>query len=284
MLGGKRFFGKLLVDKLNNSGEFQVDTYSSSSKLSVDRRNKQDMESLFSKGYDIIIDNICFGSSDALIINEIFEKSPELIPKQYILTSTSFVYKNLNLKTAYDESIQFSFDKITKSRYPQIDYALGKQESEYILTKILKDKLLIIRPPYIIGSGDHTKRLENMIELVQQNKLIAINKNDLLPMSFVNVNLLSDVITYFIRNKVTGIFNISNANSLTNKEIFLSIANSLKKDISFQEMNTHEISYPYTLDQELVLNITKLKNNYPYPIEDIQIALKNILRSINEKK
>ena len=105
VLGGTRFFGKCLVNKILESNNYIVDVYSrNKSNVSFERGNKKDLENIFSKQYDIIIDNICFGSSDAKTVNDIFSANINWLPQQYIFTSTSFVYKEMK---KYDESIFF---------------------------------------------------------------------------------------------------------------------------------------------------------------------------------
>lgn len=286
ILGGTKFFGKHLLKLLNSNPSYKVDVYSHDKNCSfqIDRTNPADLEKVFSQKYDIIIDNICFGSSDALIINEYFNRNKALLPKQYVFTSTSFVYKSLNYIQPYDESIEFVFEKISYSRYPQIDYALGKQESEYIFANgILSDRLLIIRPPYIIGTEDHTNRLTKMISLAQNNYEITINKNDLHSMSFVDVSLLSSVVIRLIEQSQFGIFNIANDSFINNKEIYSIILKNLNKKSVFKTTFNNELLHPYSLEQELCLNLDKLRKIYNHDIHSIEKSFESIIKEILEK-
>jgi len=282
VLGGTRFFGKCLVNKILENNNYIVDVYSrNKSNLSFDRGNKKDLEDIFSKQYDIIIDNICFGSSDAKIVNDIFLANINWLPQQYIFTSTSFVYKEMK---KYDESISFTFKTTSNKKYPEISYEVGKKESEYIFQNgVLSDVLLILRPPYIIGKGDHTKRLSKMISLVKNNSTIEINNNDFHKMSFVDVELLTDILIQFIDETKVGIFNVANESSLTSKEIYQLIEKVIDKDVNFVIKDNNKILSPYSLNQNLCLDISKLRSVYNKEIVPIELSLISIIRNIYEK-
>jgi len=285
ILGGTRFFGKQLAEVLAKHG-YIVDVFSHNinSSFKIDRSNKFDLEKIFKNKYDVIIDNICFGSSDAIVVNEYFSKNKELMPRQYIVTSTSFVYRKLK-RLDYNESITFAFENLTLNKYPSIDYAIGKQESEYVfLNGVLADKLLIIRPPYMIGVDDHTNRLKDMIELVKNRTSITLNKNDIFYMSFVDIKLLSESIVALIEKSETGILNIANSGCINNKEIYTIISNILNKKITFNIINSYnDLLHPYSLEKGLCLNIDKFKKTYDGKIIDVKESFRVIIKEIIEK-
>ena len=102
VIGGTRYFGKLLVQRLLNAGhQVTIATRGHASdpfgtrvgRIRVDRRNERAMLAAFAgiEGYDVIYDQLCYSPVDAAIAVRVFAGKC----KRYIVASTIEVYRGL---------------------------------------------------------------------------------------------------------------------------------------------------------------------------------------------
>jgi len=110
VIGGTRFFGKLLVQRLVRAGHqvtiasraYAPDPFGAHiTRVRVDRRNEQAMQTAFGdKHFDIVYDQMCHSPLDAAISSRVFKGKVG----RYIMTSTVDVYRALEPQSqAFDE-------------------------------------------------------------------------------------------------------------------------------------------------------------------------------------
>ncbi len=156
IFGGNRFVGKSLSKILLDKG-YEVDVFNRSgtsadigiSIIQGDRNNGEDINKIDFEKYDCIVDMCLFFISQ-------FKMFYKLIPKEtkYIFVSSG----------AADHRYVHHYG----------EYGKEKSEIEDFLDYV-DFNYAIIRPSYIVGSGDHRARLDYYIDKINNNELIKID-------------------------------------------------------------------------------------------------------------
>ena len=178
IIGGTRFIGKKLVEKLieyshditvfsrgNNKPTF----LNKITHIQGDRNNHIEFYHLFKgKKFDVVIDNIAYSKEDIEIAIKTFKYNIT----QYILCSSIAVYSNIHkFGLLYEDDANLYYSGGSS-------YAVGKREAELTLKLMNKKDLpfsyTILRPTVIEGSNDHTKRMWYWIQRINDGKEIIV--------------------------------------------------------------------------------------------------------------
>jgi nucleoside-diphosphate-sugar epimerase len=195
VLGGTRFFGKLLVQRLVRAGHevtiatrgYAPDPFGGRiERIRVDRRNELAMRSAFRKvdGYDLVIDQMCYSPIDAAIAVRTFGGKVG----RYLMTSTIDVYRGL-LGSAAGPIRESDLNVLAQridTNYPWHDpslatqsYVNGKLQAEAYLYRDGSLPLVTARLAHVLGGPeDFTGRLAHYVDLVRGR----------LPLRYTNAN------------------------------------------------------------------------------------------------
>jgi nucleoside-diphosphate-sugar epimerase len=180
VIGGTRFFGKLLVQRLLNAGHkvtvatrgYAPDPFGDRiSRVRVDRRNELAMRTAFrDRQYDIVFDQMCYSPVDAAIAVRTFAGKVG----RYVMTSTIDVYRSLPGGRMAEDGLKVQSQAIDAG-YPWHDPALavesyvpGKLQAEAYLYRDGTLPLVTARLGHVLGGqGDFTGRLAYYVDLVR---------------------------------------------------------------------------------------------------------------------
>ena len=265
VLGGTRFVGKLLVNKLLENG-YDVTLLTRGNtkdifenrvkKLYAFRSDRRAMKRcLDKKEFDIVYDNICFSSKDAKIACEIFNN---IKIKKYILISSMYVYNEQDEPliesdfNPYSYSVGFNIRAI-------FDYAEGKRLTERYFARWANFDTLFVRFPIIMARDDYTKRFENCILNILKNKPIYVSY----PQGKMNYISSYDAANFLYWLKdidVTGAINAASKESFSANELINEFAKVLnKKAVIKSSYHVGKLS-PYYKKANMVMDTTKAQN------------------------
>ncbi|PYZ94069.1 NAD-dependent dehydratase [Salipaludibacillus keqinensis] len=262
VLGGTRFFGKRLVNKLlANGDEVTVATRGETAvsfgqkvhHLKLDRFDRGSMEKTFQDGeWDVIYDQICFSPDDAMDACEIFEGRVG----KYIFTSTLSVYE-FNDKS---EKIEKDYDPYTKElawgRKEQFDYGEGKRLAEAVFFQKARFPVIAPRPPVVFGIDDYTERLHYHVRKVVNGETIGIDHPEA-NVSFVDSDDLAEFLFWTGFQDFTGPINASSPDQISlGGMIEIIEKNSKKKAIvgpASEETGRSPINFPVSAYQDVTL-------------------------------
>lgn len=183
VIGGTRFFGKLLVQRLVMAGHrvtiatrgYAPDPFGARiERIRVDRRNELAMRAAFRNAqYDVVYDQMCYSPLDAAIAVRTFAGKVG----RYVMTSTIDVYRPLLGKLdkpAREADLNVLAQPIDTS-YPWHDpnlatqsYVSGKLQAEAYLYRDGSLPLVTARLAHVLGgSGDFTGRLAHYVDLIR---------------------------------------------------------------------------------------------------------------------
>jgi nucleoside-diphosphate-sugar epimerase len=168
VMGGNRYFGKQLVERLVREGEsvtvanrtgfrgLQAENLRS---VSADRLQADDLKRLAQlEEWDVVYDQICYAPDEAQMAIAAFEGRVG----RWVHTSTQSIYNT------YDRQSEKAFDPY---HYPikmgsRTDYPYGeaKRLSEAVLFQRAKFPVVAMRIPIVFGADDYTGRLEFHIQ------------------------------------------------------------------------------------------------------------------------
>lgn len=182
VIGGTRYFGKLLVQRLLRAGHhvtvatrgYAPDPFGERiSRVRVDRRNEHAMRNAFRDArFDIIYDQMCYSPLDAAISVRVFAGKVG----RYVMTSTIDAYRAANpFGAAFRETdLKVAAQPIDTS-YPWHDparaiesYVSGKVQAEAYLERDGSLPLATVRLAHVLGGPeDFTGRLAHYVDLVR---------------------------------------------------------------------------------------------------------------------
>lgn len=188
VIGGTRYFGKLLVQKLLDAGHrvtlatrgISPDGFGSRGhRIRVDRRDHAAMRAAFagSQGYDIVYDQTCYSPLDAAIAIELFAGKVE----RYVMASSMEVYRKLlgSQDGAFEElDLDLEAQRIDLAHpwndplMAEENYAEGKRQAEALLYRDGKLPVVTVRLAHVLGGDDFTGRLAYYVALAQAGQAL----------------------------------------------------------------------------------------------------------------
>jgi nucleoside-diphosphate-sugar epimerase len=212
VIGGTRYFGKLLVQRLLQAGHrvtiatrgLAPDPFGTRiERIRVDRRNEHAMRAAFANrpAYDIVYDQMCYSPLDAAISARVFAGKV----KRYIMASTIDVYRPLLGKqdAPFTESDANVLAQPIDTRYPWHDPALASQS--YVMGKLQAEAyfyrdgtlpVVSVRIGHVLaGADDFTGRLAHYVDLVRLGAPLRYS-NAAAASSFMSAQSVTDFLAW----------------------------------------------------------------------------------------
>ncbi|AYC28907.1 NAD-dependent epimerase/dehydratase family protein [Paenisporosarcina cavernae] len=170
VMGGTRFFGVRLVEGLLEKGyDVTIATRGVTSdsfgdrvnRLVIDRDDLHASKESLQQPWDVVFDNICYASKDAMEAVEIFEG----YVKKYVVTSSKSVYSSKeNIGDYTEEHFEPVGYEIVINDKSAFAYDEGKRQVEAVFFQRASFPVVAVRFPIVLGDNDYTKRLDFYIE------------------------------------------------------------------------------------------------------------------------
>lgn len=233
VLGGTRFFGKVLVRNLieqgyevtiGTRGNVKDDFGNKVNRIILDRTNKETMEeALKDKSYDVVYDNICFTSNEAKMLLDIIKDKT----KKYIVTSTVAVYDfNKNIKE--EEFDPYNYNIVYGDR-TDFTYGEGKRQVEAIAFQKYHIPTIAVRFPVVLGKDDYTERLNSYVKNIMEGKAMNIsNLED--EFSFITSEEAGNFLAYLCNCDFEGPINAASDGSIKISEVIEYITKATSKE------------------------------------------------------
>jgi nucleoside-diphosphate-sugar epimerase len=212
VIGGTRYFGKLLVQRLVQAGHrvtiatrgLAPDPFGSRiERIRVDRRNESAMRTAFANtpGYDIVYDQMCYSPLDAAISARVFAGKV----KRYIMASTIDVYRPLlgSQDAPFAEPDVNVLAQPIDTRYPWHDpalacesYVMGKLQAEAYFYRDGTLPVVSVRIGHVLaGADDFTGRLAHYVDLVRLGTPLRYS-NAAAASSFMSAQSVTDFLAW----------------------------------------------------------------------------------------
>lgn len=178
VLGGSRFLGQSLVQQLAQA-RFEITVINRESAdllypegvrhVKADRRDLPTMKEILAPGsWDVVYDLICSDPTAAQESVELFRDKTT----RYVYASSCFVYsygQNIN-----EEQFAAQSYELPSGDFKNLTGTESRRVTEAILAQQAGFKTVAARLPFVIGEGDPTKKLFNLIRMVLTKEAIAV--------------------------------------------------------------------------------------------------------------
>lgn len=275
LLGGTRFIGRHLLEKLNTKvfdvfyfhrGVTNFAPSSNATEILGDRTKEQDIARLFSRKFDVIVDI----SGEEYEMVELAVRYSKKNQPYYVYISSSSVYSSS--PRIHDEH-EIPVEQSTSS------YTNAKILSE----KLVKDsfeKYAIVRTSKVYGPYNHIYREQYFIDRLINNEQITLVNDPIL--HFTYVDDLVEGITELISKNLSGIFNIAGKEPVRLSFFVKTIA--AKLDLTPILLWNYEADTPLTNLPTCVLSVQKMKNTCGWePHYSLEEGLNHTLRQLKGK-
>ncbi|UTY59829.1 NAD-dependent epimerase/dehydratase family protein [Massilia sp. erpn] len=225
IIGGTRFFGKLLVRRLLAEGHKLTlatrgrtgdDFGNAVQRIHVDRRDATAMRAAFARtSYDIVYDQMCYSPLDAAISNEVFAGRTA----RYIMSSTIEVYRHLcgrGLAPFAETALDLDAERIDidypwhDPAYAEESYAPGKRQAEALLYRAAALPVVSVRIAHVLGGrDDFTGRLRYYVELARSGQPLPHSCNAAAS-SFLHPQAIADFLAWTGMQDFLGPVNAAN--------------------------------------------------------------------------
>ncbi|MFS0783248.1 NAD-dependent epimerase/dehydratase family protein [Bacillus sp. 1P06AnD] len=207
VLGGSRFFGKALVERLIDFGCHVAiatrgqakDLFGSRvDRLVVDRRDPESLKlALKNKDFDLVFDNICYNDEEAEYLCRAIPKTVEKI----VFTSSMAVYGPGRL---LDEALFVPEEYRLEPFSEALDYGEGKRRAEAYYAQHAPVPYTAVRFPVVLGEEDYTERLLSYGKQVASQTELANPEGD---MCFISSDEAARFLCWCGQHDITGPIN-----------------------------------------------------------------------------
>lgn len=257
VLGGTRFFGKRLVQKLIDKGyDVTIATRGLTKdhfglnikRIKIDRSNPSALKELSTQNWDLVYDNICYSPNEAMEIISVLKGKV----KKYIFTSSMSVYgEGLDHK---EEDFDPSTYKIEFGNREDFSYAEGKRQAEAVFFQKANFPVVATRFPIVLGIDDYTNRLAFHINnIIEEKEIVASDLS--WDMTFIDSDETASFLLWVGEEKIEGPINACSNGMITLEEIIHYCEESLQKKANIQKEGLNENRSPF--DGYLSLNNEK---------------------------
>ncbi|MFB6811745.1 NAD-dependent epimerase/dehydratase family protein [Streptomyces sp. NPDC056387] len=273
VIGGSRYFGKLLVERLHAAGH-QVTVINRGSTrppagvehLTVDRNDEAALTAaLGSRTFDVVVDQICYTPVQAAIAARAFAGRT----RRYVMTSTIEVYDPATAAlpavppgtpvpeetvdpAAWTVDLGLPWDD---DAYLEAHYAEGKRQAEAVLSHAAGFEFASVRSAHVLGGGarEFTGRLAHYVERIARSEEIAVHAKAL-PTVFVHYEELVDLLLWAAAAEFTGPLNACSEGLLDVYELTAVIGASLGREPVHRSVPAGAEASPFSFDRHYAMS------------------------------
>ncbi len=246
ILGGKRLVGKNLIKKLLEEGnDVTVANRSGMSdfgndvcNIVFDRNDKESIkEKICEQNWDVVYDMICYSAQNAQDIME------NLVTEKYIMISSSVVYewgenhREEEFVASTYEWFDGTIDELGRKFGYRQAYKLGKMGSEAVIENSNSLSAIRVRFPLIIGTGDHTGRMETYIDAIKNDQNMYVD-NLYSRFTMVEAENAAEYLRQIKDKEYNGAINMGDSGDIVVYDLINMIANILGKRIQWDADGT----------------------------------------------
>ncbi|WP_298470596.1 NAD-dependent epimerase/dehydratase family protein [Psychrobacillus sp. FSL K6-4046] len=282
VLGGTRFFGVHLVEALLNEGiEVTVATRGNTAHVFSKKVNHMvidrssllaDKEKLQSEKWDVVFDQICYASRDALDAVEVFNGHT----KKYVLTSSKSVYEGKELSK--EEDFIPEKHSIVMGTKENFTYAEGKRQAEAVFFQHAEFPVAAVRPPIVIGEHDYTNRLKYYVGKIMSGDEFHLVNSDAY-IDFISEEEIGQFLAWIGLSTFTGAVNATSNGKIKLKDLVQLIEAEADKEARISLKPIEGEDSPYNLSKTWLMSNERAKS-LGYSFQDLHDYLPKLLKKL----
>lgn len=266
ILGGTRFFGKRLVERLlqDSANDVTILTRGETSdsfgdrvhRIHADRFQPNELaQAVGDSLWDVVFDNICYSPDEADQARRIFDGKT----KRYILTSSLSVY-DFSEEALTEEIFDPETYPIHYGGRNDFTYQEGKRLAEAVFMQQASFPVAAVRFPIVLGIDDYTRRLHFHIEHVRNGLPIGI-PNPEAHISFIRSDEAADFLYWLgCCSTVTGPINACSDGTVRIKDVLITIEKETDKQAIILNQTDDEHMSPFGIEHSWFMDTTKAQS------------------------
>ncbi|WP_329437532.1 NAD-dependent epimerase/dehydratase family protein [Streptomyces sp. NBC_01280] len=278
VIGGSRYFGKLLVKRLQAAGH-QVTVINRGSTpppagvehLVVDRNDEAALTAaLGSRTFDVVVDQVCYTPVQAAVAARAFAGRT----RRYVMTSTIEVYDPATAAmaavppgTPVPEEIVDPATWLVAMDLPWHDeayleahYAEGKRQAEAVFTRAGSFEFASVRCAHVLGGGaqEFTGRLAHYARRIAAGEEITVHAKAL-PTAFIHYEELADLLLWATTADFTGPVNACSDGPLDVHGLAAIIAAQTGREPVYRIVPAGEEASAFSFDRHYAMHNARAK-------------------------
>jgi nucleoside-diphosphate-sugar epimerase len=278
VIGGSRYSGKLLVERLRAAGH-QVTLINRGSTpppagvdhLVVDRNDEAALTAaLDDRTFDVVVDQICYTPVQAAIAARAFAGRT----RRYVMTSTIEVYDPTTAALpavpvgtpVSEESVDPATWQVAMDlpwhdeAYLEAHYAEGKRQAEAVFAHADGFAFAAVRSAHVLGGGaqEFTGRLAHYAGRITRGEEITVHANAL-PTVFIHYQELADLLLWAAAADFTGAVNACSDGPLDVHGLAEIVAAQAGREAVHRTVPAGEKASPFSFDRHYAMSNTRAK-------------------------
>ncbi|MFG2281903.1 NAD-dependent epimerase/dehydratase family protein [Streptomyces asoensis] len=278
VIGGSRYFGKSLVERLQAAGH-QVTVINRGSTrppvgvehLVVDRNDEAALTAaLGTRTFDVVVDQVCYTPVQAAIAARAFAGRT----RRYVMTSTIEVYDPATavLPTVPfgtpvpEESVDPAGRQVAMDlpwhddAYLEAHYAEGKRQAEAVFVHAGGFAFAAVRSAHVLGGGaqEFTGRLAHYAGLIARSEEITVHEKAL-PTVFIHYEELADLLVWAAAADFTGPVNACSDGLLDVYDLAEIVATPVGREAVYRSVPAGEKASPFSFDRHYAMSNARAK-------------------------
>ncbi|MFE3638048.1 NAD-dependent epimerase/dehydratase family protein [Streptomyces sp. NPDC059168] len=278
VIGGSRYFGKLLVKRLQAAGH-QVTVINRGSTrppagvehLVVDRNDEAALTAaLGSRAFDVVVDQVCYTPVQAAIAARAFAGRT----RRYVMTSTIEVYDPTTAALASTPAgtpvPEETVDPATwlvamdlpwlDDAYLEAHYAEGKRQAEAVFTQEGSFAFATVRSAHVLGGGaqEFTGRLAHYTERITRGEEITVHAHAQ-PTVFIHYEELASLLLWATAEDFTGPLNACSDGPLDVGDLSTIVAAQVGRTPVYRTIPAGGQASPFSFDRHYAMSNARAK-------------------------
>ncbi|MFD4013318.1 NAD-dependent epimerase/dehydratase family protein [Streptomyces albidoflavus] len=278
VIGGSRYFGKLLVERLRDAGH-QVTVVNRGSttppagitRLVADRDDEAALTAaLGTRTFDVVVDQVCYTPVQAAIAARAFTGRT----RRYVMTSTIEVYDPATAvlppvppsTPVPEESVDPAGWRVAMDlpwhddAYLDAHYAEGKRQAEAVFARTSGFAFASVRSAHVLGGGaqEFTGRLVHYTGRVSRGEDIAVHA-PALPTVFIHHEELADLLSWAATADFTGPVNACSDGPLDVRGLTGIVAAQAGRKAVHRIVPAGEKASPFSFDRHYAMSNARAK-------------------------
>ncbi|MFJ2742320.1 NAD-dependent epimerase/dehydratase family protein [Streptomyces sp. NPDC087440] len=278
VIGGSRYFGKLLVERLRAAGH-QVTVINRGSTpppagvehLVVDRNDEAALlAALDTRTFDVVVDQVCYTPVQAAIAARAFAGRT----RRYVMTSTIEVYDPRTAALpAAPSGTPVPEDQVDPATwqvaldlpwhdaaYLEAHYAEGKRQAEAAFAHAGSFAFASVRSAHVLGGGtqEFTGRLAHYAGRIARGEEIAVH-TQALPTVFIHYAELADLLVWATAADFTGPVNACSDGPVDVYDLAEIVAAQAGREAVYRTVPEGEEASPFSFDRHYAMSNARAK-------------------------
>ncbi|WP_393058621.1 NAD-dependent epimerase/dehydratase family protein [Streptomyces sp. LN549] len=280
VIGGSRYFGKLLVRRLHAAGH-QVTVINRGSTppppgvehLVADRDDEAALTAaLGTRTFDVVVDQVCYTPVQAAIAVRAFRDRT----RRYVMTSTIEVYDPATAALpAAVQDTPVPEERVDPAAWPvrtdlpwhdeaflEAHYAEGKRQAEAVLTREGRFAFASVRSAHVLGGGarEFTGRLAYYVERLARGTEIVVHAREQ-PTVFIHYEELADLLQWAATaTGFTGPLNACSDGLLDVRDVAAAVAAETGRQPAYRTVAAGEPAGPFSADRYYAMSNNRAKS------------------------